>query len=228
MIDGLLLFVNPPSIKIDLKKCGKKQRFEMKMTHEASDRLGAFKNSSHIYSWNFLLPSSFTASKRFTHVHQIHIRGMHTKMPLLTHTISQCKGIPRGCLNFELRYSGDGHAQETLMFFNIYPYLGKWLTVKQKIKFSETDGHLFVSIKHKQELLLSFSKTNIRTWQIDDSKISKHSFHYRPKWGIYRGISRESLPTSIFLSRFHLNNSKFLLPPEKIYTCSFIDKPNKF
>ena len=225
LIDGFFILVNSPYSRSDFWKCTNKQRFELKIDPAVSARYGALKNSYSTYSWNFLLPPSFSASKRFSHIHQIHLRGAHIKMPLLTHTIRKCNEKDRKCLRFELRYSGDGINQVTLVSFNIFPYLGKWLSVNQAIEFSEHSGKIFVSVKHKDQDLFTFSKLNIRTWQLNNSRISSYQvinpIHYRPKWGIYRGISDKSYSTSILLSNLHLNNQVLNLPSQKLFSCSF-------
>jgi hypothetical protein len=156
-----------------------RQRNEIKTYDKSPDELKGIKEEKIVYSWKFKLPSNFSSSSKFTHIHQIKaVGGSEDAMPLITLTTRA--GSPD---NLELRYS-ETTSQITLKKVDLTPFKGQWVEAVETVIFGEKGvGNYNIEIRaiNSENTLFEYSNNNIRMWKTDAEFM-------RPKWGIYRSL----------------------------------------
>lgn len=155
-----------------------RQRNEIKTYSGSPENLIARYGETIQYKWKFRISDNFKPSSGFTHIHQIKsVGGSFASIPMITFTLR--KRTPD---RFELRYTPTA-SQQTIQTADLDLFRGKWVSVTETIKFSNT-GSYALEIKNiaTGEIILNYTDTNKDMWQ-DGAEFS------RPKWGIYRSLN---------------------------------------
>jgi hypothetical protein len=157
-----------------------RQRNEIKTYGGSPENLIARNGETVQYKWKFRLSNDFKPSASFTHIHQIKsVGGPYASIPMISLTLR--KNNPD---RLELRYTATTD-QTTLKTANLDLFRGKWVSVTETIKFSNT-GSYVIEIKNiaTNQTILSYTNSNKDMWQ-DGADFS------RPKWGIYRSLNNQ-------------------------------------
>ena len=136
-----------------------------------------------IYSWRFFIPASVKFSNSFSHVHQLQAHGgAFSDAPVVTFTISNNK--------FVVRHIAD-QITDTSQFTSLATVpsdqvQGRWISVREEVKFSNTDGYyrLRMDAAGQSQPVISIDARPLSLWRTG-------SDHARVKWGIYRKHSTE-------------------------------------
>jgi hypothetical protein len=163
----------------DNDRCQKddRQRNEIKSFDDSPENVKANIGEIIEYKWKFRLSEDFKVSPNFTHIHQIKsVGGSYASIPMITLTLR--KSSPD---RLELRYTPIDD-QNTLKTANLDLFRGKWVEVRELIKFGDS-GFYSIEIKEvsSNQLIFDYENTNIDMWQ-DGAAFA------RPKWGIYRSL----------------------------------------
>jgi len=177
------VFVFHAHLNTDNDRCKKfdRQRTEIKTYKKSPRDLIATQGDKFQYSWLFKLDSTFSPSKRFTHLHQIKaIGGPEDKMPSITFTARR-KGNHTEVLQILYAEKLD---QEKLLSIDLEKIKGKWIQVEETITFEEKGkaSYDLTIIDHAtNSIIIEYKNDNLRMWKTNAEVM-------RPKWGIYRSI----------------------------------------
>lgn len=177
------VFVFHAHLNIDNDRCKKedRQRIEIKTYKKSPANLIAHKGDKFQYTWLFKLEKDFSASKRFTHLHQIKaIGGPEDKMPNLTLTARRNSNNSQ---KLQLLYA-EKLDQEEIFSIDLDKIKGKWIKVIETITFNEAKKSTYkISFYNYLEntLIDEYENNKLRIWKTNAEVL-------RPKWGIYRSI----------------------------------------
>ena len=159
-----------------------RQRTEIKTYGNSPEDLLGYLGNTVIYQWKFKLASSFQASHKFTHLHQIKaVGGTQSEMPLLTLTAR--KSSPD---QLQLIHAATS-TQEEIISINLSLLKGNWIEAEEQITYGEVGTasyHITLKQIKNNKVILDYSSENLRMWK-------NQARFLRPKWGIYRS-TRES------------------------------------
>ena len=158
-----------------------RQRNEIKTYADSPENLIARNGETVQYKWKFRLSDDFKPSASFTHIHQIKsVDGPFASIPMISFTLR--KKTPD---RLELRHTATSN-QETIATADLDLFRGKWVSVTETIKFSDS-GSYVLEIKNiaTNEIILNYNNTAIDMWQ-NGADFS------RPKWGIYRSLNNKA------------------------------------
>lgn len=164
-----------------------RQRNEIKSFDDSPENVKANIGEVIEYKWKFKLASDIKVSPNFTHIHQIKsVGGSYASIPMISLTLR--KSNPD---RVELRYTSIDD-QNTLKTANLDLFRGKWVEVKELIKYGDS-GSYSIEIRtiSNNEIIFEYSNSSIDMWQ-DGAEFA------RPKWGIYRSlINKQDLKDEI-------------------------------
>jgi hypothetical protein len=155
-----------------------RQRNEIKTYGSSPENIKAAEGETVVYKWKFKLGANFKPSSSFTHIHQIKsVGGPYQSIPMVSFTLR--KSNPD---RLELRHTSTTN-QTTLKTANLDLFRGVWVSVEEKITFSNT-GSYALEIKNiaTNQIIFSYTNNAIDNWQ-DGADFA------RPKWGIYRSLN---------------------------------------
>jgi hypothetical protein len=129
------------------------------------------------YATTWRTSPNFSGSGRFCHVFQLKAIDGNNDAPLVTLSIKE------GTNDCAVQYwSGNSRGSSVVRKFNWSP--GTWENVRIRIKTSNTnDGSILVSVNGDEFQ----GVTNVAVFRPDATS-------YRPKWGLYRGTSKNIPP----------------------------------
>ena len=178
-----ILAIEPTDVNLDRKSMadgGDRSRTEIKIAPSRGGVHEAFKahqDDTMTYRWRFRIAGGMKFSPSFTHIHQIKANGgAYADPPLITFTPLE-KGV------MEVRYVANRKNSDVHTVLGTMPLeglQGQWLTVRETITYSATDGKYRLAIADQQgKEQLSISRDGLQLWRTGAD-------HLRPKWGIYR------------------------------------------
>jgi Polysaccharide lyase len=179
-----MIAIEPTDVNQDmvtLANGGDRSRTEIKIAPSvgaAHDTFKAKEGETFSYAWRFRIAPEMKFSPSFTHIHQIKAHGgKFSDPPLITFT-------PLANGKMEVRYVGDKQTDaalsELLGAVSLANVQGAWIEAREKITFSNTQGHYALTLRNlKNETLLTIDKHDLTLWRTGAN-------HMRPKWGIYR------------------------------------------
>lgn len=184
-----------------------RQRMEVKAYDESPEHLLAEEGEVHYYSWKMKLSDGsesgvgvdeellqpFSASDKFTHLHQLKpVGGPNASMPTITLTPNGAKTAVDSTdetapAMLNLRYSDSTASQVTVASAELGPILGQWVQILEKVQWGTVnEGRYEFLVLPAGDLdaepIMSFTSDSLPLWKGGD--------FVRPKWGVYRSISQ--------------------------------------
>ncbi|MBI1770957.1 MAG: heparin lyase I family protein [Burkholderiales bacterium] len=163
---------------------GDRSRTEIKIApgkNGAHTAFHAHEGDNFIYAWRFKIDAAMKFSPSFSHLHQIKAYGgSYAEPPLITFT-ALSNDNSDGTL--EIRHVADRKNEsgeyQILGRLPLSQVRGRWITVVEQIRFSNSDGRYQVSLHDQDKALLQVDTQHLQLWRTGAE-------HMRPKWGIYR------------------------------------------
>lgn len=181
-----LVFLAIEPTDINTSEPQDRSRTEIKISPATSGphtNFQAHENDEFLYSWRFFIPATVKFSKSFTHLHQLLAHGgPYADAAIVTFTLSNGKLV--------VRHIGD-KVTDTSQFTSlatlpIDQIQGRWVTVREEVKFSNMDGYyrLHMDVAGQSLPVISIDTRPLSMWR-------SGSDHARAKWGVYRKHSTE-------------------------------------
>ncbi len=158
-----------------------RQRNEIKTYSPSPAYLKGFLGDSVTFRWRFKLDGGFQPSSSFTHIHQIKAGDGDANSPNIT--LTPRSGNPDRLQLIHVNSSG---VSQTLANTDLSAFKGAWVEAYEQITYG-FDGTYSIQITNVSDgtLLFSYSNGDIDLWRSGTTFV-------RPKWGIYRSLSRPS------------------------------------
>lgn len=155
-----------------------RQRCEIKANGHASEAVLGREDEKITYQWKFKLENNFSASSRFTHIHQItYKRIQDSSRPLFALTVRE-KERAMLQVNYISPVAKEKLAEKPLSLFT-----GKWIVAEETIHYAARGSYELKLYDLSGKVLLNVQKNGLLTW-------FEEMDYTRPKWGLYRSLKK--------------------------------------
>lgn len=158
-----------------------RQRLEIKTFESSPDFLKVVEGETVEYIWKFKLPTGFSVSASFTHLHQVKPVDGDDSTPIFALTARRANPN-RMELNY---YPTTAIGMRRLASAHLSLFENRWVEVRERIRANVVGGSYSIVITNLETgaTILSFQNPNISTLRSDNR-------FFRPKWGIYRSLNQ--------------------------------------
>ncbi|GHV70821.1 hypothetical protein AGMMS49928_20090 [Spirochaetia bacterium] len=173
-----------------------RQRNEMKSDAHSPETLKGVRGETHKFIWKFRIPSGFTASSGFTHIHQLKPVG-GDEIPTITLDLrKKSSGNEVVQLVYRPPAAGGTASSNVYLVDNIpmADFFNQWVQVEEKVLYDDPPEYSIKITRHSDGKKLLEYTYNAANWKNPEPfiMIRPGTAFVRPKWGIYRQITTDS------------------------------------
>lgn len=163
-----------------------RQRNESKGMRKGNTIFKIQKDQTWRITYQMYMPSSLTATEKFSHIFQIKVPDVGG--PLVTMTLRERSG-PK----IEIWTREDDDTATLHSPVNLTPLQNKWIDVEWEVKASNSGGYLRWVLRNGGNTVVDYRTEDVDMWRDVN--------YLRPKWGIYRSVESSGLQNCYLLTR---------------------------